>query len=106
MRDLMGGWNVGRSDWEGYRRNREQGRPYYGPRGSNGQSTFGTRGSQTKKTRPGFYNRQYSDDKLFLIKFQAEWARPARAVLAGGALPPVHLESRGKPIGNLRITFC
>ena len=31
MRDLMGGWGVGRGDWEDYRRNRERGRPYYGP---------------------------------------------------------------------------
>ena len=31
MRDLMGGWRVGRGDWEDYRRNRERGRPYYGP---------------------------------------------------------------------------
>ncbi len=68
MRDLMGGWNVGRSDWEGYRRNREQGRPYYGPRGSSGQSTFGTRGSQTKKTRPGFYNRQVQRRQTFSNK--------------------------------------
>ena len=68
MRDLMGGWNVGRSDWEGYRRNREQGRPYYGPRESNGQSTFGTRGSQTKKTRPGFYNRQVQRRQTFSNK--------------------------------------
>ena len=68
MRDLMGGWNVGRSDWEGYRRNREQGRPYYGPKGSNGQSTFGTRGAQVKKTRPGFYNRQVRRRQAFSNK--------------------------------------
>ena len=68
MRDLMGGWNVGRSDWEGHRRNREQGRPYYGPKGSNGQSTFGTRGAQMKKTRPGFYNRQVQRRQAFSNK--------------------------------------
>ena len=68
MRDLMGGWNVGRSDWEGYRRNRQQGRPYYGPKESNGQSTYGTRGTQVKKTRPNFYNRQVQRRQAFSNK--------------------------------------
>lgn len=59
-----------------------------------------------RKRVPAFITDRYSDDKLFLIKFQAEWDRPARVALAGGALLPVHLESRGKPIGNLHITVC
>ena len=48
MRDLMGGWGVGRGDWEDYRRNRERGRPYYGPV-KGGQPTFGSRGLADSK---------------------------------------------------------
>ena len=65
MRDLMGGgWRVGRGDWEDYRRNRERGRPYYGPV-KDGRPTFGARGSQTQKTRPQFYQRQQSRRQAF-----------------------------------------
>ena len=65
MRDLMGGgWRVGRGDWEDYRRNRERGRPYYGPV-KDGRPTFGSRGSQTQKTRPQFYQRQQSRRQAF-----------------------------------------
>ena len=64
MRDLMGGWGVGRGDWEDYRRNRERGRPYYGPV-KGGRPTFGSRGSQTQKTRPQFYQRQQSRRQAF-----------------------------------------
>lgn len=65
MRDLMGGgWRVGRGDWEDYRRSRERGRPYYGPT-KGGQPTFGSRGSQTQKTRPQFYQRQQSRRQAF-----------------------------------------
>jgi len=64
MRDLMGGWNVGRGDWEDYRRNRERGRPYYGPV-KGGRPAFGSRGSQTQKTRPQFYQRQQSRRQAF-----------------------------------------
>lgn len=68
MRDLMGGWRVGRSDWEDYRRTRERGQPYYGPKQSNGQPTFGTRGSQVKKARPAFYQRQVQRRQTFSNK--------------------------------------
>ena len=64
MSSLMGGWNVGRGDWEDYRRNRGRGRPYYGPT-KGGQPTFGSRGSQTQKTRPQFYQRQQSRRQAF-----------------------------------------
>ena len=64
MSSLMGGWNVGRGDWEDYRRNRERGRPYYGPT-KGGRPTFGSRGSQTQKTRPQFYQRQQSRRQAF-----------------------------------------
>ena len=59
MRDLMGGWNVGRDDYRDYRRSYERGRPYYGPKTGN-TTTFGTQGSQTKKTNPNFYQRYQS----------------------------------------------
>ena len=65
MSSLMGGgWRVGRGDWEDYRRNRERGRPYYGPT-KGGRPTFGSRGSQTQKTRPQFYQRQQSRRQAF-----------------------------------------
>lgn len=56
MSSMMGGWRVGRGDYDNYRRNQQSGRPYYGP-ASNGRSTFGTSGVQTEKTRPNFYKR-------------------------------------------------
>ena len=64
MSHLMGGWGVGRGDWEDYRRNRERGGPYYGPV-KDGRPTFGSRGSQTQKTRPQFYQRQQSRRQAF-----------------------------------------
>ncbi len=65
MSNLMGGgWRVGRGDWEGYRRNRAGGRPYYGPV-QGGRTAFGSRGSQTQKTRPQFYQRQQSRRQAF-----------------------------------------
>lgn len=67
MRSLMGGWNVGRDDWEGYRRHRERGQPYYGP-SKGGKPTFGSRGVQTEKTRPQFYKRQQQRRQAFTNK--------------------------------------
>jgi hypothetical protein len=57
MSQLMGGWRVGRSDYDDYQRRSSRGQAYYGPT-QNGRSTFGTRGSQTQTTRPKFYQRQ------------------------------------------------
>ena len=56
MSQMLGGWGVGRNDYQNYRRNYERGRPYFGPK-EGGRPAFGTRGSVTQKTRPGFYNR-------------------------------------------------
>ena len=56
MSQMLGGWNIGRGDYQNYRRNHERGRPYFGPK-EGGRSAFGTRGSVTQKTRPNFYNR-------------------------------------------------
>jgi hypothetical protein len=56
MRDLMGGWRVNRNDYRDYRRNYERGRPYHGPV-QRGRPTFGSRGTVTEKTKPGFYQR-------------------------------------------------
>ena len=56
MSAMLGGHRIGRNDYDGYRRDRERGRPHYGP-GKNGRQTFGTAGTQTQKTRPGFYQR-------------------------------------------------
>ena len=56
MSHMMGGFQVGRNDYDGYRRNRERGRPHFGPT-EKGRQTFGTAGTQTQKTRPNFYRR-------------------------------------------------
>lgn len=56
MRSMMGGWNVGRDDYNDYRRTADRGGSYYGPV-KNGKSTFGTRGTATQKARPAFYQR-------------------------------------------------
>ena len=57
MRDMMGGWRVGRGDYGDYRRSYDRGRPYHGPT-EKGRTTFGSRGTVTQKTRPDFYRRQ------------------------------------------------
>ena len=56
MSAMLGGFGVGRRDYDDYRRNREVGRPHYGPT-RQGRPTFGTAGTQTRKTRPNFYQR-------------------------------------------------
>ena len=56
MSAMLGGHRIGRNDYDGYRRDRDRGRPHYGPV-KNGRQTFGTAGTQTQKTRPGFYQR-------------------------------------------------
>jgi hypothetical protein len=56
MSSMLGGHQIGRSDYDDYRRNRAGGRPHFGPV-SNGQQTFGTAGTQTRRTKPSFYQR-------------------------------------------------
>jgi hypothetical protein len=56
MSSMLGGHRIGRGDYGDYQRNRERGRPHYGPV-SNGRQTFGTAGTQTQKTKPSFYQR-------------------------------------------------
>jgi len=56
MSAMLGGHRVGRSDFDGYRRDRQRGSPHFGPV-TKGRQTFGTAGTQTQKTRPGFYQR-------------------------------------------------
>ncbi|NKB67239.1 MAG: hypothetical protein GKR89_09270 [Candidatus Latescibacteria bacterium] len=70
MSQMLGGWRVGRDDYGDYRRDRERGRPYYGPR-KDGRSTFGTSGSQTQKTKPNFYQRQKSRTQASQRAFSA-----------------------------------
>ncbi|MEM6456610.1 MAG: hypothetical protein AAF772_16080 [Acidobacteriota bacterium] len=47
---------VGRSSWDGYRRSRRSGQPYFGPTGRE----FGTGGTFTRTTNRSFYDRQMS----------------------------------------------
>ncbi len=56
MSHMMGGWNIGRNDYNGYRTSQGRGRPYFGP-AQGGKTAFGTSGSVTQKTRPQFYQR-------------------------------------------------
>lgn len=52
---LLGGGPIYRRDYDTYRTNRSQGRPYYGP-----EKQYGTAGSLTKKQKPDFYSRRMS----------------------------------------------
>ena len=56
MSAMLGGHRIGRGDYNDYRSHRASGRPHYGPT-VQGRQTFGTAGTQTQKTRPGFYQR-------------------------------------------------
>ncbi|SVB33732.1 uncharacterized protein METZ01_LOCUS186586, partial [marine metagenome] len=56
MSAMLGGHRVGRGDYDDYRRNRERGRPHFGPV-TNGRQTFGTAGTRTQTTKPAFYQR-------------------------------------------------
>ena len=58
MQNLMGGWQVNRNDFGDYRRNRDRGQAYYGPE-RNGRRAFGSQGTVTEKSRPGFYKRNH-----------------------------------------------
>ncbi len=64
MSHMMGGWRVGRGDYQDYRRTRERGSPYYGPV-KGGRPTFGARGTVTEKTRPQFYQRKQNRRQAF-----------------------------------------
>ena len=64
MSQLMGGWRVGRSDWNDYRDTRSRGGAYFGPK-KNGRSTFGTRGIQTEKSRPAFFKKHQQRRNAF-----------------------------------------
>jgi len=74
MRDLMGGWRVNRGDYQDYQRNRERGRPYFGPV-QKGRPTFGSRGTMTQKTRPGFYQRQVNRRQAFASRARSRVGR-------------------------------
>lgn len=74
MSSMMGGWNVNRNDYGDYRRNREQGRPYYGPV-TKGRPAFGSRGTVTQKTKPNFYKRNLSRRQSFASKAQGRMGR-------------------------------
>jgi hypothetical protein len=56
MSSMLGGHRVGRGDYDDYRRNRDRGRPHFGPV-TNGRQTFGTAGTRTQTTKPAFYQR-------------------------------------------------
>lgn len=64
MSQLMGGWRVGRSDYDDYRNTRNRGGAYFGPK-KDGRATFGTRGSQTEKSRPAFFKKHEQRRKAF-----------------------------------------
>ena len=56
MRSLLGGGmgrNIYRNDYNNYRTTRTQGRPYYGQ-----NKSYGTNGTVTKQTKPGFFQRR------------------------------------------------
>ncbi len=84
MRDLMGGWRVNRADHEDFRRNRESGRPYYGPV-KNGRQTFGSQGTVTEKTKPNFYQRNRQRRQTFASKTSSRMGRTSSSWGRGSA---------------------
>ncbi len=50
--DLLGSGNISRTDYDTYHGRRSQGQPYWGPR-----DQYGIKGSQTKASKPSFYER-------------------------------------------------
>jgi len=70
MRDLLGGWRIGRGDYDRYRQHQERRTPYFGPV-KNGRSTFGTQGTVTQKTRPTFYRRYTARRQAFARRARA-----------------------------------
>lgn len=63
LSDLLGGGRVYRGGYDTYRRDRSQGRAYYGPRGD-----YGTNGRITKRQRPNFHDRRMAKQKTFSQK--------------------------------------
>jgi hypothetical protein len=55
-----------RDDYDDYRRYEERGRPYYGPR-----HEYGTQGTYTKKSNPGFFERRKEKIKQRNADFKA-----------------------------------
>lgn len=74
MRSMMGGWGVNRNDWGNYQREQGRGRPYYGPV-TNGRPTFGSKGTQTQKARPRFYQQHTARQQRFSSKAQGRMGR-------------------------------
>lgn len=73
MSSLLGGGmgrNIYRNDYNDYRSTRQQGRPYYGK-----DKAYGTNGSLTKQTRPGFYQRRKATQQ----RRQSSFAQKARS---------------------------
>lgn len=68
MRSIFGmalGDRVYRSDWDGYSRSRDRGRPYLGR-----NRQFGTFGEKTKKSSPSFFQRRQARDAVRQRSFQ------------------------------------
>ncbi|MBM3277683.1 MAG: hypothetical protein FJY95_06335 [Candidatus Handelsmanbacteria bacterium] len=56
LSQLLGGWQINRSDYGDYRRNYERGQPYAGPN-AGGRTPFGTGGTTVERSRPEFFKR-------------------------------------------------
>jgi len=67
---LFGGGRVYRNDFDDYRRYGGAGRPYYGPR-----SEYGTSGSYTQQSKPGYFERR----KALMSQRQSAFASKARS---------------------------
>ena len=69
---LIGGWNrpIYRTDYNNYRQYRSRNTPYFG---SNKQ--YGTNGSFTKQTKPNFYSRRTTRERIKRSSFKNRVAR-------------------------------
>jgi hypothetical protein len=78
MRSLLGGGmgrNIYRNDYDSYRNTSRQGRPYYGQ-----NRDYGTNGSVTKQTRPGFFKRRQAAQQ----RRQSSFAQKAKSRVGRG----------------------
>ncbi len=90
-----GGPSVHYRDYEDYRSSSSRGVPYYGRRDSQGRTEFGTQGTVTQKSNPGFFERQQARmaerKESFAGKVESRMGRSA---------PPSSSRSFGSSLGS------
>ena len=73
----MGRGTIYQRNYDTYRTHRTQGRPYYGPKNETGTHKYGTQGTVTRQTKPGFFDRRVAKDRMKRASFQDKFKRRA-----------------------------